>query len=522
MLVTTAFGGIGFADDYLKVRNRRNLGLTARAKFWLPGARRPGARRSPCWCCRAESGFNPTLTFPFIKRLVLHLGYFYIPFVAFVLVGASNAVNLTDGLDGLAIGATSVAAATYAIFTYVAGNRVIADYLQLSYVPGVGEVAVFCGAMVGAGIGFLWFNSHPAEVFMGDVGSLSLGGRHRQRRGDRQAGDPAGAGRRPVRHGGAVGDHPGGLVQADAASGCSACRRSTTTSSSRGWAEPKVIVRFWILVDPLRAPLPVDPQAAMNATLEPRGRLERALVYGLGLSGRAAARLLLARGVAVRRRRRQARRDASSISSGLDGPDRAGGRLAPSSAPGDLDLVVVSPGVPLDRPLLEDARRRGVPVIAEVELAFAVPQRPGRGDHRQQRQEHHHGDDRRHAARRRAAGRRSAATSASRWPSMVDGPPGRVFVVELSSFQIEGIVTLQAEGRGAAQPLARTTSTATAAWQAYAAAKKRLFRDQDAEDVAVLNADDPERCGVETRRRKRCFSRRGRSRTAAAPTRTAG
>ena len=123
----------------------------------------------------AEAGFNPTLTFPFIKRLILHLGYLYIPFVAFVLVGASNAVNLTDGLDGLAIGATTVAAATYAVFTYVAGNRVIAGYLQISYVPGVGEVAVFCGAMVGAGIGFLWFNSHPAEVFMGDVGSLALG-----------------------------------------------------------------------------------------------------------------------------------------------------------------------------------------------------------------------------------------------------------------------------------------------------------------------------------------------------------
>lgn len=95
--------------------------------------------------------------------------------MAFILVGSSNAVNLTDGLDGLAIGSTTVAAATYAVFTYVAGNSVLANYLQVQYVPGVGEVAVFCGALVWAGIGFLWFNSHPAEVFMGDVGSLALG-----------------------------------------------------------------------------------------------------------------------------------------------------------------------------------------------------------------------------------------------------------------------------------------------------------------------------------------------------------
>jgi phospho-N-acetylmuramoyl-pentapeptide-transferase len=174
VLVTAAFGGIGFADDYLKVRNHRNLGLTARTKFLLQVLVGIGFGMALLYL-PAEAGFNPTLTFPFIKKLVLHLGLFYIPFVAFVLTGASNAVNLTDGLDGLAIGATSVAAATYAVFTYVAGNFIIARYLQVAWVPGAGEVAVFCGAMVGAGIGFLWFNSHPAEVFMGDVGSLSLG-----------------------------------------------------------------------------------------------------------------------------------------------------------------------------------------------------------------------------------------------------------------------------------------------------------------------------------------------------------
>ncbi len=245
VIVTTAFGAIGFADDYLKVRNRRNLGLTAKAKFWLQvlvGL----ALGIALLVLPAESGFNPTLTFPFIKRLVLHMGYFYIPFAAFVLVGSSNAVNLTDGLDGLAIGATSVAAATYAIFTYIAGNRVIATYLQLSYVPGVGEVAVFCGAMVGAGIGFLWYNSHPAEVFMGDVGSLSLGA---------AIGTVAVLAKQEI-----LLALVGGLFVMEAMSviiqvtsfklrGKRVFRMSPLHHHFElsGWAEPKVIVRFWIL-----------------------------------------------------------------------------------------------------------------------------------------------------------------------------------------------------------------------------------------------------------------------------------
>jgi phospho-N-acetylmuramoyl-pentapeptide-transferase len=173
--VTVAFGAVGFADDLLKVRQRRNLGLTARAKFGLlvVVAAVAGAllTRLP-----SPQPFSPTLAFPFFKNLIVDLGPLYVPFVVFVLVGASNAVNLTDGLDGLAIGAAGIAAATYAIFCYVAGNRVVAAYLQVVLVPGVGEVTIFCGALAGAAMGFLWFNAHPAEVFMGDVGSLALGG----------------------------------------------------------------------------------------------------------------------------------------------------------------------------------------------------------------------------------------------------------------------------------------------------------------------------------------------------------
>jgi phospho-N-acetylmuramoyl-pentapeptide-transferase len=242
VLVTAAFGAIGFADDYIKVRKRRNLGLTARAKMGLQilaaGAMGVTLLFLP--------GFNPELTFPFLKRLVLNLGYFYIPFVVIVLVGASNAVNLTDGLDGLAIGATSVAAATYAVFTYLAGNRVIAGYLQISHVPGVGEVAVFCGALVGAGLGFLWYNSHPAEVFMGDVGSLALGG---------AIGSVAVIAKQEI-----LLVLVGGLFVLEALSviiqvasfklrGKRVFRMSPLHHHFElsGWAEPKVIVRFWIL-----------------------------------------------------------------------------------------------------------------------------------------------------------------------------------------------------------------------------------------------------------------------------------
>jgi len=245
VLVTVAFGAIGFVDDYLKVKRRKNLGLSARAKFGLQVVAGT-AMGITLLFLPTGYGFNPTLAFPFLKQLLLNLGYFYIPFVAFVLVGSSNAVNLTDGLDGLAIGSVTVAAATYAVFTYIAGNRVIANYLQISYVPGVGEVAVFCGAMVGAGIGFLWYNSHPAEVFMGDVGSLSLGA---------AIGSVAVLAKQEI-----VLALVGGLFVLEALSviiqvasfklrGKRVFRMAPLHHHFElsGWAEPKVIVRFWIL-----------------------------------------------------------------------------------------------------------------------------------------------------------------------------------------------------------------------------------------------------------------------------------
>ena len=175
LLVTVAFAAIGFADDWIKVRNRRNLGLTARQKLAFQivvGLAAGLAVRAVA----GEASHAGALSVPFFKGVLIPMGLFYLPFVVIVLLGSSNAVNLTDGLDGLAIGSMAIAATTYTIFVYVADHARIANYLQIVPVPGAGEVAVFTGAMVGASLGFLWFNCHPAEVFMGDVGSLALGG----------------------------------------------------------------------------------------------------------------------------------------------------------------------------------------------------------------------------------------------------------------------------------------------------------------------------------------------------------
>jgi len=188
---TLAYGAIGFADDYIKVVKRRSLGLTARAKL-LWQALAAVAVAVALITLEQFRMFSTRLTVPFVKSYrpdliwhhwpatAPHLGLLaFVPFVLWivlVLVGSSNAVNLTDGLDGLAIGCTIIAAGALAVLTYISGDVVFADYLEMQRMPMVGELTVFCGSMVGASIGFLWYNAHPAEIFMGDVGSLALGG----------------------------------------------------------------------------------------------------------------------------------------------------------------------------------------------------------------------------------------------------------------------------------------------------------------------------------------------------------
>ncbi len=172
IFVFTGFGAVGFADDYIKVVRKQNKGLTAKTKFLLQTVVAVAAML----LLLQQPAYDARLSLPFIKFISPDLGWFYILFAVLVMVGASNGVNLTDGLDGLAIGPSIVAGACFALFVYVAGHSQFARYLQVAYMPGVGEAAVFCGALVGAGLGFLWFNAHPAQVFMGDVGSLSIGG----------------------------------------------------------------------------------------------------------------------------------------------------------------------------------------------------------------------------------------------------------------------------------------------------------------------------------------------------------
>jgi phospho-N-acetylmuramoyl-pentapeptide-transferase len=175
LLVTCGFGLIGFYDDFQKL-TRRGRGISARAKFALQTALGIVAAVWIVWEMPEREALSTSLAVPFLKSVLLDLGIFFYVFAAFVIVGASNAVNLTDGLDGLAIVPVAIAAGCFAIFAYVVGNVVFSGYLLIHYVPGTGELSVLCAAIVGAALGFLWFNAPPAMVFMGDTGSLSMGG----------------------------------------------------------------------------------------------------------------------------------------------------------------------------------------------------------------------------------------------------------------------------------------------------------------------------------------------------------
>jgi phospho-N-acetylmuramoyl-pentapeptide-transferase len=243
LLVLVGFGLIGFIDDYLMQIKKQSSGLSVRGKLLLQSGLALIAGVLVC----VTPNFSTEVTVPFFKTVTPDLGWGYVFFAMLVIVGASNAVNLTDGLDGLAIGPMSIAAATYMIFAYVAGNIKIANYLQISYVPGAGELTVFCGAIAGAGLGFLWFNAFPAEVFMGDTGSLSLGA---------ALGAIAVVTKQEI-----LLVLVGGLFVIEALSVIFQVGFFKMTRGRRifrmaplhhhfelkGWPEPKVIVRFWII-----------------------------------------------------------------------------------------------------------------------------------------------------------------------------------------------------------------------------------------------------------------------------------
>lgn len=240
--VTLGYGVVGFFDDYLKIVRKSHKGLSGKKKLGsqlLIGA----LVGIVLWM---DPGFKTTMAVPFFKHVNPDLGVWYIAFAALVLAGASNAVNLTDGLDGLAIGPVMVCAMTYLLFAYIAGHLKLAQYLQVAYVPGAGELSVICGAMLGAGMGFLWYNAYPAEVFMGDVGSLALGG---------MLGGVALVTKNEV-----LLVIAGGIFVIEAVSVILQVVSFQTTGKRifkmapihhhfelKGWPEPKVIVRFWII-----------------------------------------------------------------------------------------------------------------------------------------------------------------------------------------------------------------------------------------------------------------------------------
>ena len=244
ILSLVGFGAIGFLDDYLKIIRKNHRGLRAYQKF--------GMQILLALFIGIFLYFNPrdpyadVLSLPFFKKWLFDLGLFYIPFSVIVIVGSSNAVNLTDGIDGLAIGLVAIAVLANAVLVYISGHKELAEYLQVLYLPGSGELTVFCGAAFGASLGFLWYNSYPADVFMGDVGSLSLGG---------SLGTLAVITKHEI-----VLAIVGGIFVIETFSVMLQVASFKLTGKRvfkmapihhhfelKGWPEPKVIVRFWII-----------------------------------------------------------------------------------------------------------------------------------------------------------------------------------------------------------------------------------------------------------------------------------
>jgi len=242
--VTLAFGLIGFYDDYLKVTKQTHAGFSGRTRLLAETT----VALIACLAI-AHIGKGPmatSLAFPFVKELVINLGWMFAIFGAFVIVGAGNAVNLTDGLDGLAIVPVMIAAASFGLISYVVGNALFSEYLQLHYVAGTGELAVLCGAVIGASLGFLWFNAPPASIFMGDTGSLALGG---------MLGSIAVATKHEI-----VLAIIGGLFVLEAVSVIVQVVSFKLTGKrvfkmapihhhyeQMGWTEPQIVIRFWIV-----------------------------------------------------------------------------------------------------------------------------------------------------------------------------------------------------------------------------------------------------------------------------------
>jgi phospho-N-acetylmuramoyl-pentapeptide-transferase len=244
LAVTLGFGFVGFYDDYLKVTKQSHSGFAGKLRLLIEAV----IALVACYALvrLGRDATSTSLAVPFLKDMVINFGWFFVIFGAFVIVGAGNAVNLTDGLDGLAIVPVMIAAASFGMISYLTGNAVFSDYLQIRYVAGTGELAVLCGAVLGAGLGFLWFNAPPASIFMGDTGSLALGGM-------------LGATAVAVKHE-IVLAVVGGLFVLEAVSVIVQVASFKLTGKrvfrmaplhhhfeQKGWTEPQIVIRFWII-----------------------------------------------------------------------------------------------------------------------------------------------------------------------------------------------------------------------------------------------------------------------------------
>jgi len=242
--VTLSYGAIGFYDDFLKVTRSSTKGFSGGVKMIIEAAI---AMIAVYLIMRSgDQPFSSSLVFPFFKNFIIDLGWFFVLFGAFVIVGSGNSVNLTDGLDGLAIVPVMIASGSFGVIAYLTGNAIFADYLQIHYVAGTGELAIFCGAVLGAGLGFLWFNAPPAMIFMGDTGSLALGG---------ALGAIAVASKHEI-----VLGIIGGLFVLETVSVIVQVVSFKLTGKrvfrmaplhhhfeQKGWAEPTIVIRFWII-----------------------------------------------------------------------------------------------------------------------------------------------------------------------------------------------------------------------------------------------------------------------------------
>lgn len=244
LMVTLGYGAIGFYDDYLKITRSSSGGFSGKVKLLLEAL--IAGIAAICFIKIGKAPLSSSLTFPFLKDLVVDFGWFFVLLAVFVIVGAGNSVNLTDGLDGLAIVPVMIAAASFGGIAYLSGNAVFANYLQIHFIQGTGELAVFCGAILGAGLGFLWFNAPPAMIFMGDTGSLALGG---------ALGAISVAAKHEI-----VLAVVGGLFVLEAVSVIVQVVSFKLTGKrvfkmaplhhhfeQKGWAEPTIVVRFWII-----------------------------------------------------------------------------------------------------------------------------------------------------------------------------------------------------------------------------------------------------------------------------------